>query len=193
MVLGTIKENQEEDQEESGRPKGQKFFEREPPTHVRSGGVGRTLDLRKTGGWYSGGGEKHPHPHTHTSSFVIRAVPDEEGEVRTFLSSSSFKEENPRKIELILDSGANESMVNKRSLIETLDTRKTRIITASDKNIETGFYGTPKKVFFPNNLQELKFGKENKIVFSENLTDNLVSVGRICETGYLFYSIQRNT
>src|SRR5690348_11222985 len=96
------------------------------------------------------GGERK-ETHALPSSFVTRAVPDEEGGV---ISSFLSKGENlGNKLELILDSGANETMVNRKSLIDTLDTRKTRIITASGKNFETGNYGTPKKVYFPNQTE----------------------------------------
>lgn len=176
----TLKERKEEI--EGSRLENRRFFRDGFQNYVgdvRGEKGGPDLIEPKVKSLYSGGGEKRDPPHTLPSSFVTRAVPDEEeGVISNFLSKG---ENSGNKLELILDSGANETMVNRRSLIDTLDTRKTKIITAG-KNFETGNYGTPKKVYFPNQT-ELQFGKENKIVFSENLTDNLVSVGRICESG----------
>jgi len=186
----TLKERKEEI--EGSRLENRRFFRDGFQNYVgdvRGEKGGPDLLLPKVQSLYGGGGEKRDPPHTLPSSFVTRAVPDEEGGViSNFLSKG---ENSGNKLELILDSGANETMVNRKSLIETLDTRKTKIITAG-KNFETGNYGTPKKVYFPNQT-ELQFGKENKIVFSENLTDNLVSVGGSASQVYQFYLIPKNT
>ena len=96
--------------------------------------------------------------------------------LRLFLSTSS------EGIRTILDSGANEFMIREINLSTHL-TKEIKIQTASkDGQKEVGFYGGMEKVFFSDRKTPIQLGKKNQAVFAKGLTENLSSVGRICET-----------
>src|SRR6185312_11051415 len=77
-------------------------------------------------------------------------------------------------------------MVNDLTLADNFESRSTKILTASGSaNQITGKYGVLQKMFFPSGGTEVKAGKEGKAVFSEKLGDNLASVGRLCECGFV--------
>jgi hypothetical protein len=67
-----------------------------------------------------------------------------------------------------MDSGANEFMVNEERFLEEKEKTKTRI----------------KNFYTPSSCTFLPFGKTNRCVFSNFLSENLCSVGRLCEGGF---------
>jgi len=89
----------------------------------------------------------------------------------------------PEKVELILDSGASEFMLTNADLVSSLGGRKTKIITAQGNGGGekfSGTFGTPRTFLFPDGTEiHLK-----RAVVSEGLTENLASVGRLCEAGF---------
>jgi hypothetical protein len=90
------------------------------------------------------------------------------------------------KLNLLLDSGANEFMIKDKKFAKILGKREAKITTASESGpLRGGFYGLPKNFIFSDGRTEVGFGHENKAVFAEGLTDNLASVGRICENGFV--------
>ena len=95
------------------------------------------------------------------------------------------KELGLAKIDLIMDSGANEFMVNEERFLEGKENTKTKILTAEkEAKIKEGVYGTTKNFYTPASCTFLPFGKENRCVFSNFLSENLCSVGRLCEGGF---------
>jgi hypothetical protein len=85
-----------------------------------------------------------------------------------------------KKVNFILDSGSNEFMFkDTRNSLQTV--KNTQIETAkadSESGIKNAFFGTSKKL---PNLTQVEIGRNNQGVFSNELTHNLGSVGRICE------------
>ena len=77
-------------------------------------------------------------------------------------------------------------MLKDTALAEKYESRNTRIVTASGTSGQiSGRYGVLQRLFFPTGGIELKSGKEGKAVFSEQLEDNLASVSRLCECGFV--------
>jgi hypothetical protein len=88
---------------------------------------------------------------------------------------------SPGKVELVLDSGTNEFMLLNAELVTSTEGRRTKIITAQGSvGNFSGTYSTPKVFQFPDGT-ELKLPRA---VFAEGLSDNLASVGRLCEAGF---------
>ena len=96
------------------------------------------------------------------------------------------KTNRPRSITLVLDSGASEFMFNNTNLAHSLESsNRTKIVGASGP-VASGKYGKSIDVYFPgDHSNPVKIGTHNKAVFSGDLEDNLASVGRLCEGGYI--------
>ena len=76
-------------------------------------------------------------------------------------------------------------MVRERDFVASLGTLETRIKTASKNQEEAcGVFGTPRAFFFPSSKVGVGFGQKNRAVFCEKLSENLGSVGRLCEAGF---------
>ena len=98
--------------------------------------------------------------------------------LKTFLTKTN------NSIFTILDSGANEFMIRENNLSTYLNPQEINIQTASKEGQkEPGFFGGMEEVFFNDQKTPITFGKKNQAVFAKGLTENLSSVGRICETG----------
>jgi len=88
-------------------------------------------------------------------------------------------------VAFFMDSGANETMIKNKNLFESLDPRQTLISTATgQKGAAKGVFGTPKAFSFSGTNRRVCFGKEGKGVWCEQLNDNLLSVGRLCDAGF---------
>ena len=97
------------------------------------------------------------------------------------------------KIKTILDSGANETMINDLSFAKALEQQKTGIQTAGrNTRIEQGVWGTLTHTSFPLSGKRATFGQNNRAVFCENISENLSSVGRLCENNYIVIFILTN-
>jgi hypothetical protein len=98
----------------------------------------------------------------------------------------SHNTNTPHKIKTILDSGANETMINDLSFAKTLEQQKTGIQTAGkNTKIEQGVWGTLTHTSFPISGKRATFGQNNRAVFCENISENLSSVGRLCENNFI--------
>jgi hypothetical protein len=89
------------------------------------------------------------------------------------------------KINMVLDSGATETMVTDEKFSKALTNITTSITTAS-RNAEGlgGTYGHLKFFLFSDGLTPVNFGEKNLCIFSNGLAENLASVGKICESGF---------
>lgn len=106
-------------------------------------------------------------------ALVTRAEPSDAGEKTPFLEIS------PRallvkgvhgldRLDLILDSGANEFMIKDKSLAKFLGKKEAKITTASEGNpITGGLYGEPKNFLFSDGRTDVGFGRKNTAVFAE--------------------------
>jgi hypothetical protein len=85
-------------------------------------------------------------------------------------------------LKTIMDSGANEVMINSEEYVQTLHESPMLIHTASrDDPPKKGSYGTAVPFLFSDGKTQVKYGKQNKAVFSTALRESLTSVrGRFC-------------
>ena len=114
--------------------------------------------------------------NTLNTSHIVEKSPEKNVYPRMYLA-----EIGPEKVEFVLDSGANEFMLSKADLVASLDGRRTKISRRKAGGEKfSGVFGTPKVFLFPDGT-EIKL---SKAVFSEGLSDNLASVGRLCEAGF---------
>jgi hypothetical protein len=76
-------------------------------------------------------------------------------------------------------------MVTDKRFSKTLTERTTSIMTASKNADRIGVvFGHLKKFLFSDGQTPLRFGEENLAIFSSGLSENLASVGKICESGF---------
>jgi hypothetical protein len=89
------------------------------------------------------------------------------------------------KLNMVLDSGATETMVTEEKFADKLTNITTKIMTAS-KNADGlgGVYGHLKSFLFSDGQTPVRFGENDLAIFSGGLSDNLASVGKICEGGF---------
>ena len=82
-----------------------------------------------------------------------------------------------------MDSGANEHMFKTQSVFTHITDKKSSILTACTSG-ENNFasVGNTKKIFFEDG-KNLAVEQNSPGVFSEHLMENLVSLGKICDTG----------
>jgi len=98
-----------------------------------------------------------------------------------FLSKEGEKSE--KNIHAYLDSGANAHLFKTKHAFEKMENKKISLITAcleKDKNKKASVGKTKNLRFY--NEQELAIDKNTEGIFSEELVENLVSVGKICDT-----------
>jgi len=77
-------------------------------------------------------------------------------------------------------------MINNFSFAKTLEHKRTGIQTAGkNTKVEQGVWGTLTHTFFPVSKKRATFGKNNRAVFCENISENLTSVGRLCENNFI--------
>ena len=68
--------------------------------------------------------------------------------------------------------------------LKNLGKRETKIKTASESGPLKGTFGTPENFIFADGQTGVGFGKSGEAVFANGLTENLASVGRLCEKGF---------
>ena len=76
-------------------------------------------------------------------------------------------------------------MIKDKSFLEKLGERTTEIQTASQGAQQRGTFAKPRKFLFADGKTPVRFGKQGEAVFCDHLSDNLASVGRLCENGFL--------
>src|SRR5579872_5368733 len=82
-------------------------------------------------------------------------------------------------------------MIKDRENFLTLDPRKTGISTATEgSGAATGIYGTPRQFVFSGGNRRVALN--SKAVWCEKLNDNLLSVGRLCDSGFSVVFTARN-
>jgi len=138
-----------------------------------------------------------PPPQKRLEAQIVISVPvegpsgEEEKHSQNFLSKISPSRAllsrrvlGLEKVSFLLDSGANEFMFQGKNFLKQLGTRETRIKTASESGPLKGVFGTPQNFLFADGQTGIGFGKTGEAVFAEGLTENLASVGRLCEKGF---------
>jgi hypothetical protein len=88
---------------------------------------------------------------------------------------------NSNTIKTFLDSGASEFMFTNESYAVGLEKYDTKIETARKGEFILGSRAGNVDAFLKDG--KTKLGLKNKAIFSESFSDNLSSVGRLCETG----------
>jgi len=105
----------------------------------------------------------------------------EEGPNRVFLTQREQENKDACKIHTFLDSGAGENMFKTRDVFTKIGEKKSTLLTACTDAKSSAVQGQMKGLKYDKTNIDVNLDTKNRAIFCDQLNENLVSVGKMCE------------